>query len=62
MSERNIGILVLLTFLGMVGLYVGLYLAWQKYQEYEPTLTKLSDEASSLSTGASGILSALTGK
>jgi hypothetical protein len=30
--ERSLFVLVLLTFLGMVGLYVGMYLAYQKYQ------------------------------
>lgn len=32
MRDRTQFILILLTFLGMVGLYVGLYLAWKKYQ------------------------------
>jgi hypothetical protein len=30
--------MIVLTFVGMVGIYVGLYLAWQKYQEYSATL------------------------
>jgi len=31
-KDRTQAILILLTFVGMVGLYVGLYLAWKKYQ------------------------------
>ena len=31
-KERAILVLAIATFLGMVGIYVGLYLAWQKYQ------------------------------
>jgi hypothetical protein len=57
MREGTIGTLVLLTFLGMVGLYVGLYLAWQKYQTYAPTLDKLSADA----TAVAGSGSAVTG-
>jgi hypothetical protein len=57
MREGTIGTLVLLTFLGMVGLYVGLYLAWQKYQQYAPALDKVSTELAGASSGVNGILS-----
>ena len=30
--DHVIDLVILLTFVGMVGLYVGAYLAWQKYQ------------------------------
>jgi hypothetical protein len=36
-AERT---LILLTFLGMVGLYIAGYLAWQKYQAYQATLAQ----------------------
>jgi len=34
MRERTIAILIVLTFVMMVGLWVLLYVAYQKYQEY----------------------------
>jgi hypothetical protein len=37
MRDKTQAVLILLTFLGIVGLYVGLYLAWQKYQGYQAT-------------------------
>lgn len=46
-------VLILLTFLGMVGIYVGLYLAWKKYQAYQATLTAQGT--------VGGLLSILTG-
>ncbi|HEV2210094.1 MAG TPA: hypothetical protein VG167_15040 [Verrucomicrobiae bacterium] len=52
-AERTQRILVLLTFLGMVGLYVGAYLAYQKYQSYQTTLQQRGT--------VGGILSILTG-
>lgn len=44
--------LVLLTFLGMVGIYVGLFLAYRKYQTYSAQLT-------STGGGLGGLLSLL---
>lgn len=38
MSQRTVFALVLLTFLGMVGIYVGAWLAYQKYKAYQTTL------------------------
>lgn len=35
MREKTTYTLVLLTFLGMVGIYIGAYLAYQKYQQYQ---------------------------
>jgi hypothetical protein len=55
MREGTIGTLVLLTFLGMVGLYVGFYLAWQKYQKYAPAIDKISGEVASVSSAGSSI-------
>ena len=57
MREGTIGTLVLLTFLGMVGLYVGLYLAWQKYQTYAPAIDKVSADLTSANSSVTGILS-----
>ena len=61
MREGTLGTLVLLTFLGMVGLYIGLYLAWQKYQQYQPTIDKLSTEVTSAQGAGAGVISAITG-
>jgi hypothetical protein len=61
MREGTLGTLVLLTFLGMVGLYIGLYLAWQKYQLYAPTIDKLSTEVTSAQGAGAGVVSAITG-
>jgi hypothetical protein len=47
----------------MVGLYVGLYLAWQKYQQYAPAIAKLSTDVSavqSATTPVTGLLSLLS--
>jgi len=38
MRERSTAVLVLLTFVGMVGIYVVLWMAYQKYQQYSATL------------------------
>ena len=40
--------LIALTFLGMVGLYVGIYLAWQKWQEYQPAITNATNTTGNL--------------
>jgi DNA-binding transcriptional regulator of glucitol operon len=37
MREGTVGTLVLLTFVGMVGLYIGAWMAYQKYQQYAAT-------------------------
>lgn len=36
-TERT---LILLTFLGIVGIYIGAWLAYQKYQAYQATLAQ----------------------
>ncbi len=38
MRERTQGLLILLTFLGVLGLYIGAWLVYQKYQAYQATL------------------------
>ncbi|HVV01394.1 MAG TPA: hypothetical protein VHH88_08530 [Verrucomicrobiae bacterium] len=37
--NKSLSTLVLLTFLGMVGIYIGAYLAWRKYQAYDAQLS-----------------------
>ncbi len=37
-SQRTEFLLIALTFVGMVGLYVGGYYAWQQYQAYKAKL------------------------
>jgi hypothetical protein len=49
-KERTAFTLVLLTFVGMVGIYVGLYLAYQKYQDYQAQYS---------SQGVGGLLTSL---
>jgi hypothetical protein len=55
MRERTVAIFVVLTFVGMVGIYVGAYLAYQKYQQY-------TTSTSSGATAVSGLLSLLGSK
>ena len=65
MQGKGIAVMILLTFLGMVGLYVGLYMAWQKYQQYAPAIQKVSDSLSSVQdagTSVTGLLSAILPK
>lgn len=45
--------LVVLTFIGMVGIYIGAAYAWQKYQAYKAQAGSLSG-ATSLLTGILG--------
>lgn len=53
MRDKTTAILVLLTFLGMVGIYVGLFMAYQKYQAY-------SAQLQSGGGGVSGLLALLS--
>ncbi len=61
MQGKSIAVMVFLTFLGMVGLYVGLYMAWQKYQQYAPTIQKVSAELSSAGAAGSSVPGLITG-
>ena len=54
MKDRTLLVLVGLTFLGMVGLYVGMWLAYQKYQSYQTTLEQKG--------AVGGLLSLLAGQ
>ena len=54
-SEKTTRLLILLTFVGMVGIYVGAYIAWQKYQTYQQTYQQSGG-------GLAGILNLLTSK
>lgn len=47
--------LILLTFVGMVGIYIGAWIAWQKYQAYQQTYQQSGG-------GLAGILNLLTTK
>jgi hypothetical protein len=38
--DRTTAVLILLTFVGMVGIYIGAYYAWQKYQAYQANYNK----------------------
>lgn len=46
---------IYLTFLGMVGLYIAAYFAYQIYEEYAPTIEKYATEAESVGTSVSSI-------
>jgi hypothetical protein len=61
MTDRRTAALVFLTFLGMVGLYVGLWLAYKKYQEYAPTIQADIAAAQNAGSSVTGLLSALKG-
>jgi uncharacterized membrane protein required for colicin V production len=53
MHDKTTGVLIVLTFLGMVGIYVGAWMAYQKYQAYQAQFS---------STGNSlGLLAGLLG-
>ena len=53
--NRGLSTVIVLTFLGMVGLYVGLYLAYQKYQLYAPQINSALNTAQSTSNEVSGV-------
>ena len=40
MRDRTNFTLILLTFLGMVGIYIGAWLAYQKYQQYQAQINQ----------------------
>jgi len=61
MRDKSTTVLVFLTFLGMVGLYVAAWMAYQKYQEYAPTIQKDIAAAQNASSSVTGLLSALGG-
>jgi hypothetical protein len=48
MRDRGQFTLVVLTFLGMVGLYYGLWKAYQLWQSYQPKIQQLQQSASSV--------------
>ncbi len=55
MRDRSQFVLILLTFLGVVGIYIGLWIAYQKYQLYKGQLDQASQG------GIGGILGLLSG-
>jgi len=46
--NKTTSTLILLTFIGMVGIYIGAYYAWQKYQEYKAGTSSLGGAANLL--------------
>jgi len=60
MRENTLAVLILFTFLGMVGLYVGLWMAWKKYQQYAPTIQAASDQLDSIKKAGGSVSSLLS--
>ena len=48
MRERTVAVLVLFTFVGMVGLYIGLWMAYKKYQQYDASFQSAGGGVSGL--------------
>lgn len=59
MNDRTTSVLVFLTFLLVVGLWVVLYLAYQKYQQYAATLQSDTSSVTGALSSASGLLATL---
>jgi hypothetical protein len=60
MNDRTANLLIFLTFVGMVGLYIGLWMAYQKWQQYAPTIEKDVSAVQGASSGVTGLLTSLT--
>lgn len=58
--SRTVTAVIFLTFLGMVGLYVGLYLAYLKYQQYAPQINSAAASLTSGESALSGVTNVLT--
>jgi hypothetical protein len=52
-------LLVFLTFIGMVGLYIGLYMAYLKWEQYAPTIQADVAAAQNATSSVTGLLKTL---
>jgi len=55
MPDRRIALLVFLTFAGMVGIYVGAWMAYKKYQEYSASLQSSANSVNNVLTLIKGV-------
>jgi len=58
-SDRTLDLLVFLTFIGMVGLYIGLYMAYLKWEQYAPTIQADVAAAQNATSSVTGLLKTL---